>query len=102
MQAIPSNEDAPFAPGDIYQRTKLEAEVLARTRFEAGFPGVIFRPAGIYGPADRRFLKLFKTIHRGTFRMIGSGDMFYHMTYVADLVDGIILCGEHPGAIGQT
>ena len=25
----PANEDAPFAPGDVYQRTKLEAEQLA-------------------------------------------------------------------------
>ena len=25
----PANEDAPYAPGDVYQRTKLEAEQLA-------------------------------------------------------------------------
>jgi nucleoside-diphosphate-sugar epimerase len=102
VQTIPADENAPFAPGDVYQATKLEAELLARARIDAGLPGVIFRPQGIYGPGDRRFLKLFKTVYRGTFRMIGSGEVLYHMTYIADLVDGIILCGEHPNAIGQT
>jgi nucleoside-diphosphate-sugar epimerase len=102
VQSIPATEESPFAPGDVYQSTKLEGELLARARIDAGLPGSIFRPQGIYGPGDRRFLKLFKTIHRGTFRMIGSGDVLYHMTFVSDLVDGIILCGEHPRALGQT
>jgi nucleoside-diphosphate-sugar epimerase len=102
VQSIPATEESPFAPGDVYQSTKLEGELLARSRIDAGLPGSIFRPQGIYGPGDRRFLKLFKTIHRGTFRMIGSGDVLYHMTFVSDLVDGITLCGEHPGALGQT
>jgi len=102
VQSVPADENAPFAPGDIYQETKLEAELLARERIDTGLPGVIFRPQGIYGPGDARFLKLFKTIRNGTFRMIGTGEVLYHMTYVSDLVDGIILCGEHPNALGQT
>jgi len=59
------------------------------------------RPAGIYGPGDRRFLKLFRTVARRTFRMIGSGDTLYHMTYVDDLVNGILLAGQVPGAVGE-
>jgi len=102
VQTVPADENAPFAPGDIYQETKLEAELLARERIDAGLPGTIFRPQGIYGPGDARFLKLFKMISNGAFRMIGSGEVLYHMTYVADLVDGIILCGDHPNALGQT
>ena len=34
--------------------------------------------------------------------MIGSGEVLYHMTYIDDLVAGIILCGEHPNAVGNT
>jgi nucleoside-diphosphate-sugar epimerase len=102
VRQIPADENAPFAPGDIYQRTKVEGEKLVRERIAAGLPGVIFRPQGIYGPSDRRFLKLFRTIYRGSFRMIGSGEVLYQMTYVEDLVEGIILCGEHPRALGQT
>lgn len=100
--AVPADENAPFSPGDIYQQTKLDGELLVKSHIDKGFPGVIFRPVGIHGPGDVRFLKIFKTIARGTFRMIGDGNVLYHMTYIDDLVDGIILCGEHPAANGQT
>ena len=33
--------------------------------------------------------------------MIGSGESLYHMTYIDDLVDGFILAGTRPEAIGQ-
>lgn len=98
---VPSNEDSPLAPGDIYQETKLEGEKLAREFFrERGLPGVVFRPAGIYGPGDMRFLKLFRSIASGRFRMIGSGNALYHLTYIDDLTDGIILCGTRREALG--
>jgi nucleoside-diphosphate-sugar epimerase len=98
----PADENAPFAPLDVYQESKLEGELLARRYIDQGLPGAIFRPVGIHGPGDTRFLKLFRTISRGTFRMIGNGNVLYHMTYIDDLVDGIILCGEHPAALGNT
>ena len=102
VQQIPADETAPLTPGDIYQQTKLEGEMLARHAFETGLPGTIFRPVGIYGPGDLRFLKLFRMIHTGRFRMFGSGKVYYHLTYIDDLVQGIILCGDKPEAIGQT
>jgi nucleoside-diphosphate-sugar epimerase len=99
----PANEDAPFNPGDIYQETKLEAERLAR---EFGADGrlevVVARPIGIYGPGDTRFLKMFKGIARGRFPMLGSGEVYYHLTYIDDLVEGLRLCGEVPAAAGRT
>lgn len=99
----PANEDAPFAPGDVYQRTKLEGEQLAaavgRTR---PIEVVVVRPIGIYGPGDTRFLKLFRGIARGRFPMLGSGRVFYHLTYIDDLVEGFLLCGERPEAVGRT
>jgi dihydroflavonol-4-reductase len=101
VQKIPGDEDSPFSPGDIYQESKLEGERFVSERIRSGLRAAIFRPLGIYGPGDRRFLKLFKTVYKGTFRMIGTGEVVYQMTYVADLVDGIILCGEHPNAPGH-
>lgn len=97
---VPADEGAPYAPGDIYQETKLAAEQVARDYFEHGLCGVIVRPAGIYGPGDHRFLKLFRAVKNGTFRMIGRGDTLYHMSYVDDIVAGMIVCGEHPAAAG--
>lgn len=101
VSRIPSDETAPYNPGDIYQETKLEGELLAQAAMAEGQPVSIVRPAGIYGPGDLRFLKLFKTVHRRTFRMFGSGVVPYHFTYIDDLVDGIVLCGEHPAAVGE-
>jgi nucleoside-diphosphate-sugar epimerase len=99
----PANEDAPLWPGDIYQRTKLEGEGLARDAAEAaGVELVIARPTGIYGPGDRRLLKLFGGVARGRFVLLGDGRIFYHLTYVDDLCDGFRLCATVPGAAGRT
>ena len=99
----PANEDAPFNPGDIYQDTKLEAEQLARTfGVETGFDVVVARPIGIYGPGDTRFLKMFRGLQRGRFPILGSGKVYYHLTFIDDLVEGFRLCGTVPAARGRT
>ncbi len=99
----PADEDAPLNPGDVYQKTKLEAETLARNfGVRERFDVVVARPIGIYGPGDTRFLKMFRGIQRGRFPMLGRGDAFYHLTYIDDLVEGFRLCAETPGAAGRT
>jgi nucleoside-diphosphate-sugar epimerase len=103
IERPPAAEDAPFAPGDLYQETKLEGErIAARYMAEGRLPVTIFRPAGIYGPGDLRFLKLFRLIKRGRFPMIGDGQTLYHSVYIDDLVDGIVRCGTADRAIGET
>ena len=98
----PADECAPYNPGDHYQESKMEGEKLAIGFSERhGLDTVIVRPVGIYGPGDTRFLKLFKYVNNGKFRMIGSGDVLYHLTYVEDLVNGIVLAGEKPQAGGN-
>lgn len=101
VSRVPSDETAPYNPGDVYQVTKLEGEKRAQAAIAAGQPVSIVRPAGIYGPGDMRFLKLFRTVRNRTFRMFGNGEVPYHLTYIDDLVDGILLCGEHPAALGE-
>jgi len=99
----PANEDAPLRPGDAYQRTKVEGEKLAReAAARTGLAVTIARPSGIYGPGDRRLLKLFKGVARRRFVVLGSGDIFYHLTYIDDLVEGLRLCGEVPAAANRT
>jgi nucleoside-diphosphate-sugar epimerase len=99
----PADEEAPFNPGDVYQETKLEAERLA-VEYGRTHPleVVVARPIGIYGPGDRRFLKMFRGLARRRFPMLGSGEVFYHLTYIDDLVEGFRLCGEVPAASGRT
>ncbi len=99
----PANEDAPLEPGDIYQVTKLEGERLARdTGSRLGIEVTIVRPTGIYGPGDRRLLKLFRGVARRKWFTLGSGEIYYHLTYIDDLVEGFRLCGEHPAAANRT
>jgi nucleoside-diphosphate-sugar epimerase len=99
---IPANEDAPFAPPDHYCVTKVQGELVARELFEKHrLEGVVFRPLGIYGPGDTRFLKLFRSLKRGRFVMIGDGRTLYHMSYIDDLCEGIRLCAVRAEAPGQ-
>jgi nucleoside-diphosphate-sugar epimerase len=98
----PADENAPCAPGDIYQESKLEAErIVTEYMFKDRLPIVIFRPGGIYGPGDLRFLKLIKAVRNGHFVMLGSGRPLYQMIYINDLIDGILLCGTKREAVGN-
>jgi nucleoside-diphosphate-sugar epimerase len=103
VERPPAGEDAPLRPGDVYQRSKVEGERVAReASARTGLEVVIARPTGIYGPGDRRLLKLFRGVARRQFLFLGSGDIFYHLTYIDDLVEGFRLCAETPGAAGRT
>jgi nucleoside-diphosphate-sugar epimerase len=98
-----ADEDAPIAPGDVYQRSKVEGERLAReAERQHGIDVVIARPTGIYGPGDRRLLKLFRGVARRRFVYLGDGRISYHMTYVEDVAEGLRLCGEVAQAAGRT
>ena len=99
----PADEDAPLRPGDVYQITKVEGEALAREAARRrGIELVIVRPSGIYGPGDRRLLKLFRGVARRRFVVLGDGKIFYHLTHIDDLVEGFRLAGTVPGAAGRT
>jgi nucleoside-diphosphate-sugar epimerase len=101
IEEPPANEEYRLEPGDHYQESKMEGELLARKYFADGLPGTVIRPTGIYGPGDLRFLKLFRAIDRGYFVMIGDGKTLYHLTYIDDLVDGIVLAGRKFEALGE-
>ncbi len=102
VEQPPADETAPFAPADVYQRTKAEAESLAldfgRRR---GLPVAVVRPGAIYGPGETRLLKLFRAIARGRYAIVGSGRPFYHPVYIDDLVQGFLLALERPEAVGE-
>lgn len=104
----PANEDYRFSPGDEYQRTKLDAENWVRGYAEeTGLPLTVVRPCAIYGPGDRRLLKVFKMAKMPVVPVLGFGcKNLYHLVHVKDLVDfmihaatqeetrgGVYLCG---------
>ena len=103
VDSPPADEDAPLRPGDVYQDTKVEGERLARAAAaRTGIELTIARPSGIYGPGDRRLLKLFRGVARRRFVVLGDGRIFYHLTYIDDLVEGFRLCADVAAAAGRT
>jgi nucleoside-diphosphate-sugar epimerase len=99
----PATEDAPFHPMDIYQQTKLEGEWMAQeTARRTGVPLTVVRPGPIYGPGDRRLLKLIGGVARRRFKLLGDGSPRFQMVYVDDLIEGFRLAGEQPNAVGRT
>ncbi len=99
----PADENAPIAPSDIYQATKAEAEALAREFGRSrGLEVAIVRPAAIFGPGETRLLKVFRSIARGRYAVVGDGTPHYHLVYIDDLVDGFLLALTRPEAAGET
>ncbi len=99
----PATEEYPFSPGDGYQRTKLEAEQwLNPFAAENDLSYTIIRPAAIYGPGDRRLLKLFKMALKSYFPLLGKGKCMYHLVHVDDLTNTFIIAATHPDAQGET
>ena len=98
----PADETAPFHPDDLYQRTKAEAEqwlrAFASTR---GLPHVVIRPCAIYGPGDRRLLKLFRMAARGVVPLLGHSRGLYHLVHVEDLVRVLLRGAVHPAALNE-
>jgi dihydroflavonol-4-reductase len=101
IEQPPADETYRFKPGDVYQRTKLEAELAAGAAAADGLPVSIVRPGAVYGEGDLRFLPLFRAVQHNRFVMVGSGNTRLHMVHVDDLCRGIILAGTHPNARGE-
>jgi nucleoside-diphosphate-sugar epimerase len=102
LAALPAHEGTPCRPDSDYGRSKAEAERLARQAGADGLPVVIARPAWVYGPGDRRTLRLFSAIQRRRFVLVGAGGTWLHPVYVGDLVEGLVRCATTPKALGET
>jgi 2-alkyl-3-oxoalkanoate reductase len=86
-----------------YQRSKLEAErALTNGAAAAGPEIVVVRPGIIYGPGAEGPLKK-GLVQLGSTRLtIGRGANHLPLTYVDNVVDGILLGLVSPAAAGQT
>ncbi|MDR0994456.1 MAG: NAD-dependent epimerase/dehydratase family protein [Verrucomicrobiota bacterium] len=98
----PADETTPFHPGDIYQETKAEAESWLHAFAKAqALPYTVIRPAAIYGPGDRRLLKVFRMAAAPVFILLGRGKCLYHLIHVEDLTAAFIRAAWHPNALGE-
>ena len=91
-------------PGERdYHGTKAAAEDLVRS-WPEGLETVVVRPTITYGPGDRDGMvtRLVGMVARRRFLRIGTGTNHFHLTYIDDMVRGLVLAGTHPSAAGET
>jgi nucleoside-diphosphate-sugar epimerase len=99
----PAAEDAPFAPTNPYEKSKLEGELLAlQACKEDGLPVSVARPGLVYGPGDLHLLGFFVSIKKGRPCLIDGGKALIHPIYIDDMTAAFLLCAERPQAIGHS
>ena len=67
-----------------YGESKLKAELFIK--FFLNIPYLIFRPTGVYGPREKDFYVLFKSLNQGIETFIGSMEQHISLIYIKDLV----------------
>jgi len=99
---IPATETTAFNPTDLYQETKLMAEKKVWEFYEeTGLPVTVIRPISLFGPGDKRMLKLFSMIQKERFFIVGDGNVYFHPAYIDDVVQGFLLCLNNENAFGE-
>ncbi len=99
---IPATETTAFNPTDLYQETKLIAEKKVWDFYKkTGLPVTVIRPISLFGPGDKRMLKLFSMIQKERFFIVGDGNVYFHPAYIDDVVQGFILCLNNEKAFGE-
>jgi nucleoside-diphosphate-sugar epimerase len=98
---LPADENAPAKPTNVYEETKLEAELLVRDAMLQGCPTVIVRPGLIYGPGDLHLVSFFRAVQRGLFRPIGRLPVWLHPIYIDDMSEAFMRCGWDKQATGE-
>lgn len=98
-----SEADAPD-PQDPYGVSKWEAEqVLHKVAAETGLEVVIVRPPLVYGMGVKgNFAQMLKVLAKGIPLPLASVNNRRSLVYVGNLVDALILCANHPAAVGKT
>jgi len=79
------------APNTEYGKSKLEAE---RFLMESELPTVILRPTGVYGPRERDYFMMAKSIKAHTDFAVGYKPQDITFIYVLDVVQAIFLAIE--------
>ncbi len=99
----PAAENAPFAPTNPYEKSKLEGELLALQAWkEEGLPVSVARPGLVYGPGDLHLLGFFVSIKKGRPCLIDGGKALIHPIYIDDMTSAFLLCAERTEAIGHS
>lgn len=88
---------------DGYTQSKVEAERLAlEYHRKQNVPVTVLRPGFIYGPRDRSVLpRIAARLKERSVIYIARGRYALNTTYVANLVEAILLAVDSPAAVGE-
>ncbi len=93
--------DEPYHPYLGYGRSKKDAELAVLAAVDAGLNAVMVRPPWFYGPHQpARQTTFFTLVKNGRFPILGDGGQVRSMTYIDNLVQGIVraeLTDTEPG-----
>lgn len=92
----PRQESDPPKPVSDYGKSKLAAEREVITGCKTDW--TIIRPPGVYGPRDREFLRLFKTVQAHVLPRFGGGGQQLTLVYAPDLAAAIVAAMTHVNA----
>ena len=88
-------------PNTAYGRSKLAAEEWLDALAGAGrpFPYIVLRPTGVYGPRERDYFMMAKSIRQHVDFAVGYQPQDITFVYVDDVVQAVMLALEH-GRVG--
>ncbi len=81
-------------PNTAYGKSKLEAEQWLNSLNEKLLPYVILRPTGVYGPRERDYFMIAKSIKAHTDFAVGFKQQDITFVYVTDVVQAVFLALE--------
>jgi len=98
------NEESVCSPGNDYEKSKYEAEMMVKQAGKDGLSVVIIRPANVFGDRDpqRGLLTLIRSIRDGRFAFAGGIRTICNYVFVEDVAHACIAVTEHPAAAGKT
>lgn len=102
-QVFGITEETPLHEGaSLYHDSKIASEQVVWQAHAGGLPTVIARPSQVYGPGSSQFtVRPVQMIRRGQMILIDGGRHLFKPVYIDNLIDALILCGTHTGAVGE-
>ena len=83
--------DEPYHPYLGYGQSKMDGELAVLAAVEGGLNAVMVRPPWFYGPHQpARQTTFFTMVKKGRFPILGDGGQVRSMTYIDNLVQGIV------------
>ncbi len=102
-QVFGITEDTPLREGaSLYHDSKIASEDVVWAAQTRGLPAVIARPSQVYGPGSSQFtVRPLQMIRHRQMILIDGGRHLFKPVYIDNLIDALILCATHPGAVGE-